>query len=322
MCGDYFVAPVRINGEGPFPFLLDTGAGTTTVDPDVADDVGMGGRADLGIGALEVAGARVRESEMDALSVALGRRIDGILGHPVFGDYLMTYDFEGDQILLSEGALSSSDLQVIPTSDGTRPFVRADIAGESITVLIDTGSSRGLTLRDLDDYSFGEPVGVTGARMRVDGLHLVESGRLAGSVTLGPMVLTDPVVNASVSVDLIGQKYLANYNLTFDQALNLMGFEWIAPDPEGPIRTDPLRGTGVIVAPVGDIWQIIHVDPETEWESERLEVGDTITEMNGRLLADRSCPVPGADDVIREWSEYVAVDRSEPVRARVRELVR
>lgn len=85
MCGDYFVAPVLIDGRGPYAFLLDSGTGTTVLDASVASELGVRGRADLQIGALDVRGARIRRSGMDDLSLALGRRIDGILGHPVLG---------------------------------------------------------------------------------------------------------------------------------------------------------------------------------------------------------------------------------------------
>ncbi len=322
MCGDYFVAPVLINGHGPYPLLLDTGAGTTIIDTELAGEIGLGRRADLGVGALAVQGARVRKSGMDALSIALGRRIDGILGHPVFRDYLLTYDFDEDRILLSDGRLSTGGTDVIATSQGTRPFVDADVAGQPVSILIDTGLSGGLTLVDVDDLDFSQPVQVTGARMRIDGLHLVESGRLAGTTTLGPMVLDAPIVNKSVSVDLIGQKYLSRYNLTFDQKNALMRFEWIGGDEGTPISTDPLRGTGVVVAPVGDTWQVIRVDPDTEFENGTLEVGDTITVVDGKPVTERSCPVPNKVEEVREWTEYLTTRLQQPVRARIRALVR
>lgn len=322
MCGDYFVAPVLIDGRGPYAFLLDSGTGTTVLDSSVASELGVRGRTDLQIGALDVRGARIRRSGMDDLSLALGRRIDGILGHPVFGDYLLTYDFEGDRILLEDGSLGADARNVIPTSGGTRPFVEADVYGRSVSILIDTGSSRGLTLVDLDELDFSEPVQITGARMRIDGLHLVESGRLVGSATLGPMVLDEPIVHESVSVDLIGQRYLTEYNLTFDQNNALMRFDRIGSDGNAPITTAPIRGTGVVVAPVEDSWQVIHVDPEAEFEDAALEPGDTVTILNGRPLSARTCPAPGASSDVREWNEYVVTHLEAPVRVRIRTLVR
>jgi hypothetical protein len=40
MCGDYFLVDAHINGKGPYPLLMDSGAGITLLDPKVMRETG------------------------------------------------------------------------------------------------------------------------------------------------------------------------------------------------------------------------------------------------------------------------------------------
>lgn len=322
MCGDYFVAPVLIEGRGPFPFLLDSGAKTTLIDSETADQLGLRSRADLKIGDFAARGVQVRESDMSQVSRALGHDVSGILGHPVFRDFLLTYDYGRRRVVLEEGALEVSEPGTVRTHNAERPFVDADIGGQSTTLLIDTGSGLGLTLLNLERLALVSPLAVTGARMRMDGVHLVLSGRLDGSAFIGPMRLEHPIVHGSESVNLIGQAYLTKYILQFDQRNALMRFEHIGSTRNPPVTSDAVMGTGVVVAPVGDSWQVIHVRADTEFQGSTLETGDTVTSVDGRILSERQCPTRVEPEGIQEWTEFQATGFNAVVRARVRTLVR
>ena len=118
--GAALVVPVRINGTGPYDFVLDTGATVTSVDPqlaerlalpDVTGTIGYGG----GIGGA----GQVRLVEIDSLEVGTARAtdltgavvdlagvrsagldVDGLVGLNFLRSYRVTLDFERNALRL------------------------------------------------------------------------------------------------------------------------------------------------------------------------------------------------------------------------------
>ncbi len=289
MCGGYFIVDGWLNGTGPWPLLLDSGAGRTVLDPTVREAAGIRWRADsLRIGEFEAFRFGAGELEMTALSSALGREIVGILGHPVFAGVLMTWDPKNRAILLERGELDRGMDGVFPARDDSRPWVGSVIGGDTLWVLIDTGSSRGLTLRNPERLDYLSPLTPTGARERFDGTHLVTSGRLATDARIGPLVVATPVVNNSVSVDLVGQEILEYARITFDQRNDLIRFERVNGDPSMLIPSPPVRSSGYAVRPGPSGAEVIHLFDGLAPEG--IEVGDVIVSVNGVRWTERGCP--------------------------------
>lgn len=109
------VVPVRINGEGPFPFVLDTGATLTCIDealvkeldlPDAAGTVGIGGGVRGGMGQMRVISLDSVSMGEATASGLLGCAVDlssmqtagldvrGLLGLNFLKAYRVTLDFE------------------------------------------------------------------------------------------------------------------------------------------------------------------------------------------------------------------------------------
>lgn len=295
MCGDYFVVDAWLNGTGPWPLLLDSGAGRTVLDPTVREATGIRWRADsLRIGEFEAFRFGVGELEMTALSAALGRDVVGILGHPVFAGTLMTWDPQQGAILLERGELDPEEDGVIRARDDHRPWVGSVIENDTAWVLIDTGSSRGLTLRDPERFEYLSPLTPTGARERFDGTHLVTSGRLASDARIGPLVIATPVVNNSVSVDLVGQEILRHTRITFDQRSDLIRFERVEGDHSIPIRSPGVRSSGYAVRPASVGAEVIEVFAGLAPEG--IQVGDVILRVDGVRWTERGCPGTRASD--------------------------
>lgn len=307
-CGDYFIVDATINGKGPFPMLLDTGVGTTIISPDAAREAGVSKR----IKSIEIdrfsATGRIpcRVQSIEHISRALGLKIEGILAYGVFKGVLLTYDYPNREIRLRKGAFSDVELAqpgVVPTSSGKRPFIAASTGAQEFTVLLDTGSSRGLTLKKLDRFTFDQPLRPIGARMRLNGLFVVESGRLAGDMKLGPLTLARPIINSSVSVDLVGQAIMRDYVITFDQVNHRVRFE--RPDAilGTPIEFPPLFGTGFASAPRDDRLIVRRVFENTPAKLADLRVDDEILAIDGIPIAQRGCehleyrPPAGANTV-------------------------
>ena len=108
------VVPVRLNGRGPYDFVLDTGATLTCLDASLARELelsaarGVVGRAaTLGstggvdvyrLDSLAIGDAAVKDLMVCALDLqhirAAGLDVDGLVGLNVLKQYKVTFDFE------------------------------------------------------------------------------------------------------------------------------------------------------------------------------------------------------------------------------------
>ena len=192
-------APVRINGQGPFEFVLDTGANRTVICAELAARLGLpdGGQATVhGVaGAEPAATAIIGLFEADSV-VARGLRApaiprerlgaDGLLGVDVLHDRRVLIDLVNHRLTISGDRsiapdLTSFDLRTAQTgvaADLGRRFVvparyrfgqliiiGADIAGRSVTAFVDSGSQSTVgnnALRRLIDQ--GDPADPQAAR--------------------------------------------------------------------------------------------------------------------------------------------------------------
>jgi predicted aspartyl protease len=119
------IVPVKINGKGPYDFVLDTGATFTCVDRTLADELKLpdwsgplgsvvitGGEGQMGfvkIDMLEV-GDTARASELVACKLDLSRMqppgfgIKGLVGLNFLKNYRVTIDFERNSLRLDKPA--------------------------------------------------------------------------------------------------------------------------------------------------------------------------------------------------------------------------
>lgn len=158
------VVPVSINGRGAYPFLLDTGAESTIVDPALADELGLVAagrlnlmtstgvvgvdvaRASIVFGAVEAHDVQVLQMPLDAVR-AYASDVRGVLGTDVLrqSNWLLDYergavtqDLDGD---FSQDAGSRAHRLAIRWVDG-RAAVRADLAGVKTDLVLDSAASR------------------------------------------------------------------------------------------------------------------------------------------------------------------------------------
>ena len=112
--GAAIVVPIRLNGEGPFRFVVDTGATVTCVDRELAERLALPDKAGtIGFGAGVGGAGTVRVVEIDALEVGSSRaskltagvidlehlkgaglEVHGLLGLNFLRSYRVTFDFE------------------------------------------------------------------------------------------------------------------------------------------------------------------------------------------------------------------------------------
>ena len=213
--------PVSIQGQGPYNFIVDTGAERTAIAEELARDLqlGPGKRARLHsitevsnietvlIDELEVGGKSVRRINAPAL---LRRNIgaEGILGVDSLQSHRVSFDFARQQMTVTRATRReerwSPDTIVITAKSrfGHLVLVDASVEGEKVWVILDTGAQTTIangTLRrklerkrKLRQTRPIEMLSVTGGR-------LIADATVVSRIRLGGIDISDmPVAFADV----------------------------------------------------------------------------------------------------------------------------
>lgn len=171
-------APVRINGQGPFDFVVDTGANRTVITRELAAELGLpdAGPADVhGVAGVEPSNTvTIDLLQVDAVATrsirapTLGRErlgADGLLGVDVLRGRRVTVDFLNNEFRITPSrgpgaptsalGLSAAAASRLPSGDaassrqvvvparyrfGQLIIIGADVAGRPVTAFLDSGS--------------------------------------------------------------------------------------------------------------------------------------------------------------------------------------
>lgn len=156
----------RIDGRGPYWFLIDTGANRSALDQNVARALGLQSGARTSVegsaGTIETGTARIRRLTLPGLSVRNlqptvydlsgslapeGQRIAGILGYDALKDGAILFDRAGGRIAFAPRATAFGSLSsavIVPfTLDNHIPRVDARINGLDVPLRLDTGAAIG-----------------------------------------------------------------------------------------------------------------------------------------------------------------------------------
>ncbi|ADG11392.1 aspartyl protease [Caulobacter segnis] len=208
-----------VNGQGPFAFLVDTGATTSVITSDIADRLGLErgalGRLHSIAGAQPVPMARVAslavgKRERKNMTVAVlpraQLRMDGILGLEWLGQASLLLDFGRRRMVVGEALPVPDEATVIVKSKLVRSgliLIDALIPRERVIAFIDSGSTTtagNLALLDAARAG-GALVGGAGPKELISVTGQVLNGRSAvlTRLTLGPMTLRNlPLVIGSI----------------------------------------------------------------------------------------------------------------------------
>lgn len=162
---------VHVGGTGPYRFLVDTGADRSAVSSNLADSLKLERKASATLhsatGISDVALVRVPRMDLEGRSVegvdapvlqANDMGADGILGVDSLRSQRIVIDFRNEEICLtpslkSEPKLSKDEIVITGRlKKGHLIFTRAEVDGEEVTVVIDTGAQVSIgnfALRDL-----------------------------------------------------------------------------------------------------------------------------------------------------------------------------
>jgi len=212
------LAPVKINDQGPFKFIVDTGASHSTISPrlaaalglDRAEEVrmrvnGITGTADVPsvmVHKLQAGDLVIEETRLPVVWAPLMAGADGILGVAGLKEESIFVDFRRNRVTISRSRAGGTPAGFSRVAgqrlEGGLLTVAAHIGGIRVQAIIDTGSERtigNLALRDaLKGWRRGAPLRevtqVYGATIDVAAGEM----EIAPTIDLGSVRITDVTV--------------------------------------------------------------------------------------------------------------------------------
>ena len=239
------VIELKINGKGPYRFVLDTGAVTTVVSEELSRELALTAPAGMQVAAVGggtppaivlIHDVRFGDAvlvDMIAAVMPLGGLLKGenaprgVLSAASFPGYLLTCDYPGKRISIKKGALDSADSQnsFQYREDQVLPVVPIRIAGHATEVHLDTGSGFGLTLpvKFLAELPLASQPKEGGKVRTGGGEFAVSIARVDGTIELGKYKLdlddvrfSDASPSPGPATGNIGSEVLRHFVVTFD----------------------------------------------------------------------------------------------------------
>jgi hypothetical protein len=237
------VIEVKLNGQGPFAFMIDTGAGMQAdIDPTVAVRLKLrpNGRAINGdpsgendrevetttIDSIAFAGAEFR----NVTAVVRPQRItkdypdvDGILGFALFTDYLLTLDYRSMQVRLARGALPAANgADILSFEIENRiPVIEVAIGKIRVRAHVDSGNLvAGFILPEelVEQLPLLSPPVAVGRARSVSNQIEIKQAQLRDTIHIGSFDYPQATITFPALSDTnVGLKVLREFGLTFDQ---------------------------------------------------------------------------------------------------------
>lgn len=294
--------------------ILDTGADSVLITSGMAaalrattrpsdrtfrDASGTGsGEGIAAVNALDLGAARFEDFDADEAKLYAGA--DALLGWPLWRNLLVTIDYPGRVLVLTQGSLPEPDGKNVLRLefDQDRLMVLATLEGRETWLNLDTGWGVGdvveLTDATAARVEWASPAVPTMATDTAQGRALQKLGRLSGDLVLGRYRFVRPLAgtNGGLSADLVGAVALAKFVVTLDLKnmrvrLDRPTDEPIAPEPvfvagfDCELRSSPLKVIGVLAG--------------SEAERVGLRVGDLLLTVDSKPALDGLLAHDGGD---------------------------
>ena len=162
--------PVEVNGEGPFEFILDTGAGTSLLSPELGQKLGVkiigskegqsaGGAVSvslakvdsLAVGSTKLNDVDVGLVDLSHIGRTIGAKIDGDLGYNFLKHFRITLDYRRSKIHFDDpkrfeltGPSTALTEVTMRLASPAKPLILVDVYANGrgpFQFAIDTGTS-------------------------------------------------------------------------------------------------------------------------------------------------------------------------------------
>ena len=246
--------PVRVNGRGPFEFILDTGAGTSLLSSELAaqlavkiigskDGQSAGGKVAVSLAkvdSLAVAETKVEDVDVGIVDLSrigktVGAQIDGDLGYNFLEHFRVTIDYRECEIRFEDPKRVESFARGAQTEVSMRlagpakPLILVDVHANGcgpFQVAVDTGTSTTAIAPELAQQLGLKPspvgAGTTGGAPVDFHAGSLQSFQLGGArIDNMPVVVADffTMLNAAIGAKLdgiVGYNFLRNYKVVVD----------------------------------------------------------------------------------------------------------
>ncbi len=305
---------LKINGKGPYLFLVDTGALGVSITPQVArearvatsrkyvakiigasDDVegqlmGLAGRIESPGFSLEVVAVTILSPESADLLLDRSGLAGGIIGMSAFRDVLLEIDFPQRKVSVAKrsGTTTPPGTGIAYTEQTPHVTLATPSAQHgTITALIDTGGDGDFQLADIADYPVRAGLVKADAyTFGIGGYWRAQVGQLSGDIRLGTAIWRNPAIYTSgrKGENLIGSKALASWKVVLDQGRKL---PWVLEENQmsittwdGPVESDGRPVVyGFAAIPDSGGMLVKEVDAGSRAERAGLKVGDRIVSV-------------------------------------------
>lgn len=249
------VIEVKLNGQGPFAFAIDTGAGMQLdIDPAVAEQLKLAhvgkirtgdpsGQNDRDLDAARIATLEFGGAEFRNVTAIIRPQritkdypeIDGILGFALFTDYLLTLDYPAMQVRLAKGSLPAANgSDILPFEiENLIPVIEVAVGKLRMKAHIDSGNFvAGFILPEeiVEQLALLTQPVIVGRARSVSNVIEIKQVQLQGIIQIGSFEYPQATITFPALSDTnIGFKVLKDFVLTFDQKNKRMKFERVRP---------------------------------------------------------------------------------------------
>lgn len=228
---------VRINGKGPYALILDTGASSSGLDPELLREVGVvavdgGDERTVALDQLQVGDLTMRPfrgfSSGGLLSALQGpTRPRGVLSAAAFPGCLVIFDYPGKQVTIKPGTLPAADNHRVFEyhADEILPVIPVKVADHEYRIHLDTGSPGSVMLptKYAAELPLAAPPRTVGRARTVAGEFEVQAATVQGPLAIGDFVLPGSDVRFSdlrpgpePGIGNVGGAVLRDFVVTFD----------------------------------------------------------------------------------------------------------
>ena len=247
--------PVAVNGEGPFEFILDTGAGTSLLSTELGKKLRVkvvgskqgqsaGGAVSVSLAkvdSLAVGSARLEDMDVGLVDLShigktIGARIDGDLGYNFLKHFRITLDYRNNEMRLDDpkrfelaGTSSAVTEVAMRLASPAKPLILIDVYANGrgpFQFAIDTGTSTTAITPELAQQLgvASSPIGPAttgGAQVEVSA-GVLPSFQVGGArIDQMPVVVADFFTMLSKAAGakldgIVGYNFLRNYKVALD----------------------------------------------------------------------------------------------------------
>ncbi len=245
------VIEVKLNGQGPFMFAIDTGAGLQAdIDTSIAERLNLrsigkvrsgdpSGMNDRNLDAATIASLTFGGVEFRNVTAVIRPQkltpdypdVDGMLGFALFTDYLLTLDYPAMELRLARAELPiANGADILNFEIENRiPMIEVAIGKIRVKAHIDSGNFvAGFILPEeiIEQLQLlSQPVTVGRARSISNQIEIKQT-QLKGTIRFGRFEFPQATVNFPALSDMnVGFKILRDFSLTFDQKNRRVKFE-------------------------------------------------------------------------------------------------